>query len=145
MKQVRKFVGRSVFLAALATLPPATYAEQGTDAPAPPQKSWGKQVAGRGKMMDPERRLQRMTTRLGLSEEQQRQIKPILVEEASQLRAVRDDPQLTRDERRAKMRQINGATFDKIRPLLTPEQQQKHDALREEMMERTGRQGPPPQ
>lgn len=99
---------------------------------------------GRPKMMhrgagmgqpDPARHLQRLTATLGLTTEQQDKIKPILEEEATQLKAI-DGEKLTGPERRTRMQELHGTTFEKIRPILTPEQQKKHDAMRERMKDR---------
>ncbi len=104
----------------------------------------GEPPQGRPKMMhrgegmgqpDPARHLQRLTTNLGLTTEQQEKIKPILDEEAAQLKAI-DNEKLTGAERRTRMKELHGATFEKIRPILTPEQQKKHDAMRERMQDR---------
>jgi Spy/CpxP family protein refolding chaperone len=84
---------------------------------------------------DSGRRLDQMTRRLNLTAEQQAKIKPILEEEAGQFKAI-DETRLTRDERRDKLQELRNATFDKIQPILTPEQQKKHEALRERMHER---------
>lgn len=111
----------------------------------PPQ---GKPGMHRGKGMwqpDPARHLQKLTKRLGLTAEQQEKIKPILDEEAAQIKVI-DNEKLTRAERRAKMQQLHQGTFEKIKPLLTTEQVKKHDAMREKMRERCNkRQGPPPE
>jgi Spy/CpxP family protein refolding chaperone len=104
----------------------------------------GEPAQGKTKMMhrgegmgqpDPARHLQHLTTKLGLTSEQQEKIKPILDEEAAQLKAI-DNEKLTRAERRTRMQELHGATFEKIRPILTPEQQKKHDAMREQMKDR---------
>jgi len=81
-------------------------------------------------------RLDNLTRRLGLSAEQRAEIRPILEAETVQLKAVRADGGLTRDERRQKIQAQHDATYEKIHAFLTPEQQQKHDALREEFRER---------
>ena len=75
---------------------------------------------------DPARHLQNLTKRLDLTAEQQEKIKPILDEEAAQLKAVNNE-KLTATERRARMQEIHKGTFEKIQPLLTPEQVKKHE------------------
>ena len=82
---------------------------------------------------DPSRHIEKLTKRLGLTAEQQAKIKPILDEEAAQLKAI-DDEKLTRAERRTRMQGLHNATFEKIRPLLTSEQQKKHDDMKARMM-----------
>lgn len=104
----------------------------------------GEPPQGKPKMMhrgdgmwqpDPARHLKQMTARLGLTAEQQEKIKPILDEEAAQVKAI-DNEKLTRAERRARMQELHQGTFEKIKPILTPEQLKKHDAMRERMQER---------
>jgi hypothetical protein len=68
---------------------------------------------------------------LGLTEEQKRQIVPILKEEITQLGALKKDASLSAVQKVEKLRQL-GVSFDeKLKPLLNPEQQQKFQALRE--------------
>lgn len=81
-------------------------------------------------------RLARMTEQLNLTEAQQARIKPILEEEGKQLKALRDDTSLTRDQKRDKFREISMATFANIDAVLTPEQQKKHAELREKALKR---------
>jgi Spy/CpxP family protein refolding chaperone len=102
---------------------------------------------GTGKMAasDCQRRLQRLTQRLGLSEEQQAQIKPLLEEEATQVQTLRDDSTLSRDERNAKLQELHESTYNRINGFLTPEQQQKHKELRDQAQQRQKmRRGQPP-
>ena len=82
------------------------------------------------------RRLESMTRRLDLTTEQQAEIKPILLDETAKLKELRADVKLTIVEQKAKLHEIRAATNDKIRSILTPEQQQKHDALLKEASER---------
>jgi Spy/CpxP family protein refolding chaperone len=92
-----------------------------------------------------EKRLQHLTRQLDLSAEQQAQIRPILQEEESQLAALRAETTLSREERRSRLQELYAATFKKIRPILTPEQQQKHDDIQQRMQERRKSQsGPAP-
>jgi Spy/CpxP family protein refolding chaperone len=82
------------------------------------------------------KRAEIITRRLGLTTEQQAAIKPILVEEAAKLKELRADVKLTVAELRTKLLELRAATDTKIRSILTPEQQQKHDALLKEASER---------
>ncbi len=84
---------------------------------------------------DPARHLQMLTKRLGLTADQQEKIKPILDEEAAQVKAI-DNDKLTRAEWRTRMQELRRGTFEKIRPFLTPEQLKKHEAMRAKMQER---------
>ena len=86
------------------------------------------------------RHLESMTRQLGLSSEQQEAIKPILADEAVQLKELRANSNLTVAEKKAKMQELRQATFEKIRPVLTAEQQNKHDAQLKNVMERRKKQ-----
>lgn len=85
---------------------------------------------GPGKHGRPGERLRVMAEKLGLTEEQKAQIKPILKEEMQALKALRDDTTLTREARWAKAREIRESYLPRIRAVLTPEQQVKLDEMR---------------
>ena len=73
---------------------------------------------------------------LGLTEEQKKQIVPILQQELKQLGALKKDTKLSGLQKVEALRKI-GVSFDeKISPLLNAEQQQKFQALREQMRRR---------
>lgn len=78
-----------------------------------------------------------MTKNLGLTADQQQQVAAILKAQAEQGKALRDDTSLSKEQRREKMQAQGKATREKIRALLTPEQQAKLDA-----MPQRGRRGP---
>jgi hypothetical protein len=70
---------------------------------------------------------------LGLTEEQRKQIVPILLQEIKQLGELKKDTKLSGLQKVEALRKI-GVSFDeKISPLLNPEQQQKFQAMREEL------------
>lgn len=75
-----------------------------------------------GKPMNADSHLAKMATCLKLSEAQKAKIKPLLEENIKAKQAVRADQTLTREQRRAKMLELRGQLHDKIKPLLTPEQ-----------------------
>jgi len=73
---------------------------------------------------------------LGLTEEQKKQIVPILQQELKQLGAVKTDTKLSGVQKVEALRKV-GVSFDeKISPLLNADQQQKFQALREQMRRR---------
>jgi hypothetical protein len=73
---------------------------------------------------------------LGLTEPQKAQILPILKDELTKLTALKKDASLGALKKVARLREI-GTSFDaKISPLLNAEQQQKFQALREQMRRR---------
>lgn len=84
----------------------------------------------------PEERLKRMGKQLQLTDQQKEQIKPILLEESEQIKAMKGDKTLNRQQKIDKMREIRDANHEKIRALLNPDQQQKLDQMREKAMAR---------
>jgi Spy/CpxP family protein refolding chaperone len=89
-----------------------------------------------------------LTKKLNLTPDQVTQVKAIDEDAGKQMRALRDDTSTAGPDKRAKMMDIHKASQDKIRALLTPDQQTKFDALQAQMKERRGNrgdgQGPPP-
>ena len=73
---------------------------------------------------------------LGLTEQQKEQIVPIFKEEIKRLGALKKDASLSAVQKVEQLRKI-GVSFDeKIRPFLNPEQQQKFEAMRDQMRKR---------
>ena len=103
-----------------------------------PPKGRGPEAMNQGKWGADEfaKRLERMTTGLGLTEKQQEQIKPILQDEYNQLEKLRGNDTFNRDERRTKLKELNESTYEKIKPLLTPDQLKKHDAIKKLIKDR---------
>jgi Spy/CpxP family protein refolding chaperone len=91
--------------------------------------------------MDPDAQLQRMTQQLGLSADQQKQIRPILVDRQQKMQAVWQNQSLSREDRRSQMMSIREDTRGKIEAVLTDEQKQTFEATQE----RRGRRGGEPQ
>jgi len=83
-----------------------------------------------------ERQLKMLTDKLNLTPDQVTQVKAIQSDEATQMRALRDDTSTSRDDKRTKMMDIHKSSSDKIRALLTPDQQTKYDALQAQMKEK---------
>ncbi len=84
---------------------------------------------------NPGERLQELSAKLNLTEEQKAQIKPILEEQAPKMKAIRDDSSLDRRGKMQKAMEVRSETDSKIRPILTKEQQDILDAEREKMRE----------
>jgi hypothetical protein len=73
---------------------------------------------------------------LGLTEEQKKQIVPMLQQEIKQLGDLKKDTKLSGLQKVEALRKL-GVSFDeKISPLLNPEQQQKFQTMREQMRRR---------
>jgi hypothetical protein len=78
----------------------------------------------------------RFSVELGLTEQQKQQIVPILKQELQQLQAVKKDASLGAVQKVERVRAI-GVSFDeKLKPLINAEQQQKFQALCEELRKR---------
>ncbi|HXZ81534.1 MAG TPA: hypothetical protein VEG30_16525 [Terriglobales bacterium] len=98
---------------------------------APEQGSaMGAQTAG-----SPEMHLQMLSEKLNLSDDQKAKLKPLLTDEAQQMRAVRDDSSLSQEQKRAKMKSIHESFQPQINGVLTPEQQAKWKQMKEEAKE----------
>ena len=108
---------------------------------APPQGQYG-----RGHM-DPNRQLEHMTKALGLSADQQAQIKPVLADRDQKMQALFGDQSLSREDRHAKMMSIRQDSESKISAVLNDQQKAKYQEMQEHMGRRGGPQetAPPPQ
>jgi len=91
---------------------------------APPPAQQARPAHGRA-----ERELQRMSTRLNLTEEQQERIRPILQERNKQLDDLRAQSSLPQGEARAKAAEIRSSARQQINQILTPEQREKQKAM----------------
>jgi protein CpxP len=109
----------------------------------PPQGQAGPERGGPGRG----NQVEFLTKKLNLTPDQVTQVKAIDADTMKQMMALRSDTSLTPDEKKPKMMDIHKASQDKIRALLTPDQQTKFDALQTEMrgrMRDRGQGGPPP-
>ena len=77
-----------------------------------------------GGRSSPEEIRDRMVTSLGLSEEQQRKLDPILQDMRQQMSALRGAPEAERQQRAASIRE---AMRTRVREILSPEQRAKFD------------------
>jgi hypothetical protein len=127
----------------------ATAATFARDPPPPPpdQNQAGPPQGGRGMRMDPDRQLARLTQVLGLTTDQQTQIKPLLVDRQQKMQALMQDQSTPQEDRRAKARSISEGTNNSIKALLNEDQKQKFAAMQERMRNNGpggGPGGPPP-
>jgi Spy/CpxP family protein refolding chaperone len=81
--------------------------------------------------------------KLNLTDEQRAKIQPILQASRQQAHAVRNDTTLTPQQKHAKMRDIHQDTMIQMNSLLTPEQQQQWQQMRQHRGP-GGKYGPPP-
>jgi Spy/CpxP family protein refolding chaperone len=89
--------------------------------------------------MTPEDQLARMTKQLQLTDEQQAKIKPIIEEQHKQMMDLRQDTSMSREDRRSKFGEIRQKSLEKMKAILTPEQQKKWQKIQEERRGRRGR------
>jgi periplasmic protein CpxP/Spy len=74
--------------------------------------------------------LRQISTELNLTDDQKGKIKPILENELSQLVALRNDTAMSTDVKQTKAKAIHDSANTQISAILTPEQQQKWDAMK---------------
>ena len=106
------------------------------DNPAPTQEQ-GQPGRGPGRM-NPDRQLDHMTRELGLSADQQAQIKPLLVDRQQKMEAIFQDQSVSQQDRRAKMQSIRQESQGKIEAVLNDQQKQKFEAMQEHTRGRGG-------
>jgi hypothetical protein len=81
-------------------------------------------------------RLESMTRHLGLSPVQQAAIKPILLDEAANLKVLGANATQTVAVKKTKLQELRDATDSKIRPILTADQLNRHEELLKAISER---------
>jgi Spy/CpxP family protein refolding chaperone len=74
--------------------------------------------------------LTQISTQLNLTEDQKGKLKPILEKELSQLVGLRNDTSMSNDVKQTKAKAIHDSANSQISAILTPEQQQKWDAMK---------------
>jgi hypothetical protein len=74
--------------------------------------------------------VEQLAASLNLTAEQKEKLAPIIKEEAAKLKAVRDDQSLAKPDRRTKLQAIQKETQERVRPILTEEQNKKWDEAR---------------
>ena len=124
-----------------------TLAALAQDTPPPPQPDQnqaGSPTQGpgpRGMRMDPDRQLQRLTSELNLTTDQQTKIKPLLVERQQKMQALMQD-QSAPEDRRTQARSIMEGTNNSIKAVLNDDQKQKFETMQERMRRNRGMGGP---
>jgi Spy/CpxP family protein refolding chaperone len=83
----------------------------------------------------PRERMERLSEKLGLSDQQKTQLQEIFKAHRAQMDAIRDDQTLTPDAKREKMKGVMADIKSQAKSILTPEQMQKWDAMKEERKE----------
>ncbi len=85
---------------------------------------------GHMRQADPAKRLEWMSKKLNLTDEQKTKLQPIFQDEFQQMKAVREDTSLSREQKRDKMKQIHETFHPQVMAVLTPDQQQKLEQMR---------------
>lgn len=148
MTMIRSSILRAAILAigatALSALP-AMAQDNGAPPPPPPGQMGARHGGMRGDRAD------FLAKKLNLTPDQVTQVKAIDADAWNQMKAMREDTTTAGQDKRAKMFEIHKASQDKIRALLTTDQQAKFDAMQAEMRARRGNRegrggpgGPPP-
>ena len=76
-------------------------------------------------------KLQSLSSELNLTDDQKTQLKPILQDEAQQIKALHDDASLSPDQKKAKVAEIRQSHKSQMDAILTPEQQKKLETIKE--------------
>ena len=77
-------------------------------------------------------KLEKMATALQLTPAQKKQVAPVLMEEAPKLKALKSDTSMRPMQKAMQMRQIANDTDAKLKPILTPQQYQTWEQMREQ-------------
>jgi periplasmic protein CpxP/Spy len=123
MNVVHKFTIAVCTLALLGTM---AFAQE----TAPPQNTAPAQTppatgphGKRGMHRDPvAMRLQMMSQKLNLTDDQKTKIQPILQNEIQQVRAIHQNTSLSADQQKAQIQKVHQDTRDQVKQILTPEQ-----------------------
>jgi periplasmic protein CpxP/Spy len=85
-----------------------------------------------------DRHLEMLSKRLNLTDDQKAKVKPLLENEFKQMQDLRQNSSLSREDKRAKFREIRESTNSQIRSLLNSDQQKSFDEWQQQMKERRG-------
>ena len=75
-------------------------------------------------------KVQKMATELQLTPDQIQKIKPILMAEAPKVQALKADTSMPQMQKMKQMKQLADGVDAQLKPILTPEQYQKFQAMR---------------
>ena len=141
MKPTKLLLLTTLALGGLLTLNTTTFAQDNTNAPPPgagppPGGPPGPGMRGRGPNLD------MIAQRLNLTEDQKPKVKAILDEQRQKMRDLRDNQDLSREDRMAQMQSIRKDTDEKLKGVLTADQFKQWQEMESRM--RGPRNGPPP-
>jgi Spy/CpxP family protein refolding chaperone len=130
MKHITFRLFSVVALVATLALPAALGADGDKPTPPPGGGPGGGKRPDRGDAARPQR--DAWLKEIGASEDQATKIREILKDQMDQQRTLRQNADLTPEQRRSKMSEIRAATTAKIKGILTPDQFAKYEKLQEE-------------
>ena len=141
MKPTKLLLLTTLALGGLLTLNPAAFAQDTTNTPPPaggppPGGPPGPGMRGRGPNFD------MIAQRLNLTDDQKPKVKAIFDEQRQKMRDLRDNQDLSRDDRMAQMQSIRKDADDKLKAVLTTDQFKQWQEMESRM--RGPRNGPPP-
>ena len=119
MKLAKVSVMTALALGALVALTPMGRCEDNKDKDSTDQTP---ATAGKSVTKGRQNQFQHMAEQLKLTDEQKTKLQPILKEEATKLRELRQDTNLTAEQRRDKTREIRTQYVAKAKPILSTEQ-----------------------
>ena len=90
----------------------------------------GQNGMGQNDKAEAMQKLEKMSAALQLTPQQKQQVRPILMEEAPKLTALKNNTSLGPLQKAMQMRQIADATDAKLKPILTPSQYQTWEQMR---------------
>jgi hypothetical protein len=85
---------------------------------------------------DPQQRVNMLAKRLKLSDDQKQKLLPIFTDEQTQMKSLRDDSSLSREDKMTKMKSIHEDTETKVNGLLNDDQKQQYTKMQEQMRQR---------
>ena len=78
------------------------------------------------------RRMEMMAKKLNLTQDQQDKLKPIFEKQREQAKAIKNDSSLNEDQKKEKFQALRQDTMSQVNGILTPEQQQQWQQLRQQ-------------
>lgn len=102
----------------------------------PTQADGSDQTRQRTHVVDPAVQAQHMAKRLNLTSDQQTQVLNVLTAQQDQVKGLRGDSSLSREDRHVKMQSIRADSQSKIRALLTDDQRQRFDQMQQQRRDR---------
>jgi hypothetical protein len=99
-----------------------------------PQSSTEQTRAVAGAQAQGVEKAQQISQYLNLSPQQESQLMPILENEAPKIQAIKNDPSLTADEKRKRLKEVHQQTDKLAKPILTPIQWKQWEQYRKNQL-----------